>query len=146
LLKPRILIIDDDPASLMALADGLRDRLGPVQIDLAKSVDAALCLIAHLQFDIIICDLVLPGMDGIDLVRVARQMWPQAVIVLVSGRDLNAEERALAHGAFALVTKPLELDGFVSVVAQALQRATLMTRVRQANRSSVYELQDDPAR
>jgi DNA-binding NtrC family response regulator len=145
-VKPQLLIIDDDPASLMALADGLRDRLGPVQVDLAKSAEVALTLIAHLQFDVIICDLVLPGMDGVGLLHATRKTWPQAVIVLVTGRDLNAEERALAHGAFAFVTKPIELDGFVAIVAGALQRANMMARVREANRSSVHELQDNPAR
>jgi DNA-binding NtrC family response regulator len=145
-LKPRVLIIDDDPASLTALAEGLRDRLGAVQIDLAKSAEAALRLIAHLQFDVIICDLVLPRMDGVGLLHATRTTWPEAVIVLVTGRDLNAEERALAHGAFAFVTKPLELDKFVTVVALALQRANLMVRVREADRSSAHELEDSPAR
>jgi DNA-binding NtrC family response regulator len=143
-MKPRILIIDDEPASLMAFAEGLRDRLDAVEIDLAKSAEAALSLIPPLQYDVIVCDLVLPGMDGVGLLHSARRRWPEAVVVLVTGRDLNAKERALAHGAFAFVTKPIQLDEFVKVIALALQRANLMARVREANRTSVQEMEEDP--
>jgi len=119
--KRKILIIDDDPATLLALPEALRSRFSDVAIDVVSSAESALPLIQRIGYDLIICDIIMPGMDGIGLLQEARRLRPELVIVMVTAGDLGREEEAMAHGAFAFVAKPFDIDTFESTIATGLQ-------------------------
>jgi DNA-binding NtrC family response regulator len=133
-MTPRILIIDDDSATLLALSDALKTRMSDAMIDTAQSAGNGLEMMARSEYDTIICDVVMPGMSGMKLVEAAQKLRPEAVIVLMTAGDIDIKEKALAIGAHTFVAKPLDINRFVSVVTLALQRAQLLTRLREENR------------
>lgn len=138
-MRPHILIVDDEPASLLALSEALRHRLPQVVVDTATTAAPALTLIADTDYDVIICDVIMPGMDGIALLKEAQRRRPETVVVMVTAGGSEREHQALYHGAYAFIEKPLEIDRLTSVIGLALQRANLLRRVTQENRKSLEE-------
>jgi two-component system C4-dicarboxylate transport response regulator DctD len=136
-MKPYILLVDDDPRELFALSEVLRVRLHHARIEALTSPTAALALLSASDYDIIISDVIMPSMDGLTFLKQALALRPDAVVVLVTAGALEAEEEALVRGAFAFMTRPLDLERFFAMVAEALQQASLVRRVREQNRKTL---------
>jgi DNA-binding NtrC family response regulator len=136
-MKPYILIVDDDPRELFTLSEVLRLRLHHARIEALTSPQAALALLPASDYDLIISDVIMPSMDGLTFLKQALTVRPDAVVVLVTAGAVEAEAEALVRGAFGFVTRPLDLNRFFAVVAQALQRASLVRRVREQNRKTL---------
>ncbi len=80
-----ILIVDDDSAVLQALPEALRLRMGEVTVDTADSAVAALGRIAERDYDAIVTDIKMPGMDGLELLaefRAGRPVYPTLMITV----------------------------------------------------------------
>jgi len=106
---------------LRALSVNLRAR-GYV-VDLATSGEAALELAARHLPDVVVLDLGLPGIDGIDVVRGLRG-WSEVPIIVLSARDSQADKvGALDAGADDYVTKPFAMDELLARLRAALRRA-----------------------
>lgn len=115
----RILIVDDEPGLRQSLRLALlaRDR----RIDVAASGEEALRLEAENEYEVIVADLMMPGLSGLDLLRALRQRGAQARLVLISGYGtIDAAEKAVALGAFDFVAKPFMPAEIRSVVERAL--------------------------
>ena len=119
-----ILLVDDDPI-LVAVATDVLNRLGYTQIKTANDGHAALELMAasEAQFDIIICDLNMPGMDGLELMRHVDNNKFDGGIILLSGEDKRILETAMnlarsrklnVLGALEKPIRPDVLDNFLS--------------------------------
>jgi len=132
-VKPKILIIDDDPATLLALPEALRSRFPDVAIDVASSGESALLLIRHVSYDVIISDIIMPGMDGIELLQTALKIRPGLVIVMITAGDLGREHEAMDHGAFAFVAKPFDVDRFAATISSGITRAHRLSRERRSS-------------
>ena len=116
----RILVVDDEPQILRALSVNLRAR--GYEVDLAGSGEAALQLVARHHPDLVLLDLGLPGMDGIEVVEGIRG-WSQVPIVVLSARhEERAKVAALDAGADDYVTKPFGMDELLARVRAALRR------------------------
>jgi DNA-binding response OmpR family regulator len=116
----RVLIVDDDDALLEALPEALRLRLDTVEVDTCDSAAAALERIESHDYDAIVSDIKMPGMDGLALLTQIRQRRPDTPTLLITGHgeeDLAA--RALEGGAYDYISKPIDRDEFV----ESLQRA-----------------------
>ena len=97
---PRVLIVDDDRALLDALPQALALRMSHVQVDTAASAQEALRQIQEQEYDAVISDIKMPGMDGIALIERLQQCSPEIPTLLITGhgeRDLVV--RALRAGA-----------------------------------------------
>ncbi|MEJ7597824.1 MAG: sigma-54 dependent transcriptional regulator [Kofleriaceae bacterium] len=118
----RVLVIDDEPAIRFALEELMTDR-GHVVIT-AVSGDAA---IAHLaEVDVVLTDLMMPGLDGLGVVRAARLHAPGVpVIVLTARGSEKAAVEAMKAGAVDYLTKPFDVDEIALVVARAADHARL---------------------
>lgn len=122
---PRLLLVDDEPALLQALRRLLR-RLGPdVRLDLAEGGAAALPLLQEHRYDVVISDLRMPGMDGLDLLCRVAQLQPLAVRLLLTGQaDFPTAQRAVNEtGVFRYLTKPWTDGALLDHVATALRQA-----------------------
>lgn len=137
--QPRLLVVDDDQATLLALSEALRLRLGNVAIETATSSECAIAKMSCDPYDLVICDIVMPGTDGLAFLKESRRLYPETPVILVTGRP-GSEEATQFSGAFAFFEKPLEIRGFVDVVRGALERTELQRRVRERNQSSVLNL------
>ena len=118
----RILVVDDDPVLVRALAINLRAR--HFKVDTAADGASALRRAAAAPPDLVVLDLGLPDLDGVDVVAGLRG-WTSVPIVVLSARDTqSAKVDALDAGADDYVTKPFGMDELLARCRAALRRAT----------------------
>lgn len=116
----RILVVDDDPTLLRALTINLRAR--HFDVDGAATGADALRL-ASTRPDVVVLDLGLPDIDGLDVVRGLRG-WSTVPIIVLSARDNeSAKVDALDAGADDYITKPFGMDELLARIRAALRRA-----------------------
>ncbi len=123
-MKPTILIVDDEPGVRTALSGVLRDE--GYEVEAVSSGEACLERVTRGGVDLIVLDVWLPGMDGLDTLARLRERQVDAQIVLISGHgNIESAVRAIKLGAFDFVEKPLSLDKTVLVVRNALRQRRL---------------------
>ena len=115
--SPRVMVVDDEAVhreTLAALLMGGGIRVAPFE----RAQDALHELGRDPAFDLILTDVLMPGMDGIEFARQARRLHPSIPIVLVTGRD-SAMDAALDDGTVALL-KPYSAETLNSVLREHL--------------------------
>jgi len=118
----RILLVDDDRPLVRALRISLEAR--GYDLDVAGSGEAALDLAAHRHPDVILLDLGLPGIDGVDVIRALRG-WSEVPVIVLSARHQGSTKvDALDAGADDYVTKPFAMDELLARIRVALRRGT----------------------
>ncbi|MBL8535681.1 MAG: response regulator [Betaproteobacteria bacterium] len=124
----RILIVDDEAANMRALCETLRDR--GYETEGATDGHAALEALAREPFDLLLTDLMMPGMNGVELLSAALQVDPQLVAVLMTGQGtVETAVAAMQAGAIDYVLKPIKLGAIIPVLSRALD----IRRLRQEN-------------
>lgn len=124
----RILIVDDEPPIRALFADHLRESFDCVT---ASSADEALALLAASPFGLVISDMMMPGRNGVELLREITSKYPETAVIMVSGMERPQRIRdALRLGAFDYLTKPCELDVLTLSVERALERRSLQRTAR----------------
>lgn len=127
---PHVLIVDDDVALLQALPEALELRMGPISVDTCDSADGALERIAATDYDAIVTDIKMPGMDGLALLNEIRQLRPQTPALLITGHgEHDLAIRALRGGAYDFIQKPIEREYFVAALHRAIQVRKLSQRI-----------------
>ena len=120
----RILVVDDERGVRTFCSDLLR-RAGH-QVETADSGPAALTLLAEQEFDVVLADINMPRMDGIDLCHRARQERPDQIVILITGYpSIENAVRGMKEGARDYVTKPFTPDELRLVVDRALKEREL---------------------
>ncbi len=121
----RVLVIDDEPQILRALRINLRVR--SYEVDTAATGSEALATAAKHPPDLVILDLGLPDLDGVEVIAGLRG-WTQAPIIVLSGRtDATNKVDALDAGADDYVTKPFGMEELLARMRAAVRRATPVT-------------------
>ncbi len=116
----RVLVVEDDPQLARALAINLRAR--GYEVDLAPDGRTALDLAARKHPAVVILDLGLPDLDGVDVIRGLRG-WTQVSIIVLSARHSSDEKvTALDAGADDYVTKPFGMDELLARLRAAVRR------------------------
>jgi DNA-binding NtrC family response regulator len=116
-----VLVVDDDATSARYLALALQ---GATRTRVAASgIDALLCMERELP-DVVVSDLQMPGMNGIELLELIKQRWPSIPVVLATvEEDVSLVVEAVQKGAFNYLIKPVAPAVLISVVARALAHA-----------------------
>ena len=118
-----ILYIEDDPAQRSTLAAGLRERgFGVVE---AASGDEGLGLLSE-EIDVVLCDLNMPGMDGLEVLRRVQRRNPEVPIILLTAHpSIPIAVQAIVEGAQRFLIKPVSLDEMEISIHQAIEFARL---------------------
>lgn len=118
----RVLVCDDEPQIRRALGVNLRAR--GYDVDLAETGEQALELAARHHPDVVVLDLGLPGIDGVEVIHGLRG-WSEVPIIVLSVREAESDKvAALDAGADDYVTKPFGMDELLARLRAALRRAT----------------------
>jgi CheY-like chemotaxis protein len=115
-----VLIVDDEALHRETLAALLREEA--LDVTSCERATSALALLrAQRRYNLIITDVVMPGMDGIEFAREARRLRPEIPLIVVTGHD-SAMDRLVEEGAIALI-KPYSSDALKRVLDEQLGRA-----------------------
>ena len=130
-IEIRILVVDDEPQLRKVLAEFVGTLYQCVQAD---SAEAALAEIKKTQFAVVISDVNLSGMSGLEMIPLIKAHSPQTVVLMISGQQsLDDSVQALREGAFDYIAKPLELHQVETSVRRAVEHYELQTIKRRYN-------------
>ncbi|MCS7314303.1 MAG: sigma-54 dependent transcriptional regulator [Bryobacterales bacterium] len=122
--KPSILIVDDEQVVRDSLVHWFAEE--GYHVEAAASAAEALARLAAGDLDLVIADIRMPGMDGLELLeRIQSEQLDTAVIVMTGYASVESAVRALKHGAFDYVTKPFDPDDLSVVVRNAIEQQRL---------------------
>ncbi len=125
----KILIVDDDRASLSSLGE-VMTREG-YEVTLAASGEEALRIGEEHDFDVVITDLRMQGVDGLQVVRTLKNFRPETVVIVMTGfASMETVVDAIAAGAYDYISKPFKLDQMRLKVRQSMTQAELLRENR----------------
>jgi len=128
-----VLVVEDNESLRRGIVSALRDT--GLDAREAASGESALALLrdpAALPFDVVLSDLRLPGADGLEVLRAARERDPHTSVVLLTAYgSIETAVEAMREGAFDFVQKPLDLEQIELRVAKALEHGRLIAEVRE---------------
>jgi YesN/AraC family two-component response regulator len=134
----RILIVDDDKV----VADVLRDLIsenGERTVDVCYDGLSAIETIQENLYDLLVVDLIMPRVGGLDLLKYAKKVNPDTIVVIITGyASLETAIMAIKEGAYDYIRKPCNLEEIRIVVKNAIERITL----HRENKDLVKKLQD----
>ncbi|MFO0628415.1 MAG: response regulator [Polyangiales bacterium] len=120
----RVLVVDDEATARRSLAWLLCDAGYDVRT--ASGGDEALAVLDDARVDVLLTDLRMPGIDGLDLLRRARILDPDLTAVMMTAHgDVTDAVRAMSAGAFWYVRKPVDLDELLDVLHRAMRLRSL---------------------
>ena len=123
-VQPRVLIVDDEETIRTALARFLRAR--GYEVEVAESGIAALVMLERQRFMVMVCDIRMPGMTGLEVVPEALQLDGDLAILMLSAvNDAPTATDALSHGAMDYLVKPIELVDLQAAVERSTHRRQL---------------------
>jgi putative two-component system response regulator len=119
----RILVIDDEPIVRMLVAEILETAGHDVVV--AESAEQALAIFEEEELELVVSDVVMPGLSGLELLETVRTQRASLPVILITGAGTyDTLSQALTRGAAGLVTKPFSHAELQSAVAEALERAS----------------------
>ncbi len=123
-----ILIVDDSPDVLSGLGAILRQNYS--RIVQAASSAQAIGVMENVKVDLVITDLSMPGMDGLELLSHVKNRWPETMVIVVTGfGSIETAVDAMKRGAYHYVAKPFRAEEILIIVDHALQRLSLEREV-----------------
>ena len=123
MIREKILIVDDQPAELEMMQEIL-DREGYETVAVGSGEEAL--QLASQAFDLLLTDIVMPHMGGLELIRAFQEVSPETVPVLITGyASIETARAAIQHGAYDYIVKPFDRAELCTAVAKALERKKL---------------------
>jgi signal transduction histidine kinase len=131
-----VLLVDDNPSLLQALPHAISLRMSGVEVETADSAQVALTMIEQQEYDAIVSDIKMPGMDGLDLLAKVQQQHPETPVVLITGHGQHdLAIRALRSGAYDYILKPIDRDDFMVSLERALQTRQFRRQIQEQQRA-----------
>src|SRR5256712_5985515 len=134
--QPNVLIIDDEPLMRISIADALKAE--GCQVKVAATGLEGVDLIRKEPFEIVITDLRLPGMDGLQILQACKEVLPKTgVIVITAHGSVETAVEAIKMGAYDYITQPFSMDELLLIV----KRLVKVLELEDENRSLREELE-----
>ena len=125
----RLLIIDDERIALRNLEHVMKKE--GYDVTGTQSGPNALKLLDEQQFDVVLTDLRMEKVDGMQILKKARELYPDTEVILITGyATLDSAVEAMKHGAFYYIAKPFKLEEVRKVVTEAVHKVRLKTENR----------------
>lgn len=143
---PKILIVDDDKG----IRQTLRDILEFEKYKVDEAVDGLDCMVKIKQssYDVVILDIKMPKMDGMDVMDKVRALRPDLPVVMISGHgNIDTAVESVKKGAFDFIQKPPDLNRLLITIRNAMDKSSLITDkkvlIKKINRKEVVEIVGD---
>jgi DNA-binding NtrC family response regulator len=128
--RGKLLIVDDERIALKNLEHALKKE--DYEVVATQSGANALALLEKQQFDVVLTDLRMEKVDGMQVLNKCRESWPDSEVIMITGfATLESAVDAMKHGAFYYIAKPFRLDEVRKVVAEALEKIRLKRENRE---------------
>ena len=125
----RILVIDDERSIRNTLKDIL--EFEKYRVELAEDGFIALELMKTNDFDVILCDIKMPGMDGIEVLQKIEEIKPDIPVIMISGHgNIDTAVESIKKGAFDYIEKPLDLNRLLITLRNAMDKSSLITEAK----------------
>ena len=125
----KILIIDDERSIRNSMKEILSDE-GYI-VETAENGSDGLGMAAKTHYDVIFCDIKMPGMDGMEVLDKLTEEGSEAAVVMISGHgDIDTAVECIKKGAFDFIQKPLDLNRILITVKNATDKSKLVTQTR----------------
>lgn len=123
----KILVIEDEKAIRNVLKNILTDEDKSFEVSEAEHGKAGLDLMQKEDFDLVLCDIKMPGMDGIEVLTAIGEKHPETAVVMISGHgDIETAVDSMKRGAYDYIAKPPDLNRLLNTVRHALDRNKLV--------------------
>lgn len=139
----KILIIEDEAAIRRVLVKILGEENSAYQVSEAADGLAGMELIKKEDFDLVLCDIKMPKMDGVEVLEAAQKIKPEVPFVMISGHgDLDTAVNTMRLGAYDYISKPPDLNRLLNTVRNALDKKELVSENKRLKKRVVknYEM------
>ena len=139
----KILIIEDEAAIRRVLKKIISEENDSYQVEEAEDGLAGIELIKNNDYDLVLCDIKMPKMDGVEVLEKAKKIKPEIPMVMISGHgDLDTAVNTMRLGAFDYISKPPDLNRLLNTVRNALDRKELVVENKRLKKkvSKNYEM------
>ena len=117
----RVLVVDDEQELVGALVERL--QLRRIEARGVTSAKTALELMERQAFDVVLLDVKMPGMGGVELAKIVKGRWPTLQVVLLTGHGSHDDaEEGLRVGAFKYLMKPVSIEELIEVLHDAFRQ------------------------
>ena len=115
----RILVVDDEDIVRTSCSRTLSPE--GYDVRLAKNGAEGLKMANEERFDLVLTDLKMPDMDGIEVLRIIKEQWPETAVIIVTGyQTVDTAVKAIKLGAYDYIEKPFTPDALITAVREAL--------------------------
>lgn len=130
-IKHTILLVDDEQDFARGLERLIARKFPELEVLLAHTAEQALEVLGAHHVDVMLTDMLMPGMTGMDLLPLALEIHPDlSMIMLTAHGTIETAVQAVKHGAYDFLTKPIEPAELFRVITKSLERANLMNENR----------------
>jgi two-component system nitrogen regulation response regulator NtrX len=143
---PKILVIEDEAAIRRVLGKILREENDTYTVDEAEDGQQGFDKIKNEDYDLVLCDIKMPKMDGVEVLEAVKKVKPEIPFVMISGHgDLETAINTMRLGAFDYISKPPDLNRLLNTVRNALDRKVLVVENKMLKKkvSKSYEMVGD---
>lgn len=119
--RPRVLLIDDEDELVQTLVERL--DLRGVEAEAATDGHQGLERIHHVPFDVVVADLKMPGISGLEVIDILRQRYPAVKVILITGHGcIEDEDEYYEAGVHRILMKPFGIDALVDAIHDVLKQ------------------------
>lgn len=127
----KILVIEDEAAIRRVLVKILTEENDQYEVEQAEDGVKGLDMIKKNDYDLALCDIKMPKMDGVEVLQEARKIKPETPFIMISGHgDLDTAVNTMRLGAFDYISKPPDLNRLLTTVRNALDKKELVVENR----------------
>ena len=139
----KILVIEDEAAIRRVLSKIISEENDAYQVEQAEDGLIGIEMVKNNEYDLVLCDIKMPKMDGVEVLEKAKKIKPEVPFVMISGHgDLDTAIHTMRLGAFDYISKPPDLNRLLNTVRNALDKKVLIVENKRLKKkvSKSYEM------